>query len=118
MIRPPVWLELEVAGAQRERLGDPQAASDQSLGQRPVDVRARVEVARDLVAGAGTRVRCGPEAAADPKGRVGRRCRPSSTASLRQTDQRAERVVDGLGRQLAGLNRLGQLRRRNRELRR
>jgi len=106
--RPARRLQLEVADTKRERLGDPQAAADQKLGQRPIDVRAGVEVARDLVQ---------PQVLPlDVRGRKPldlQRWVDGQQAILDRRietdDERPERGVRRLWCQLAGINLLGQL---------
>ena len=84
-ITPPVCSSSRSPTRQREGLGDPQAGADQHLGQRPVDARARVQVDAGSRAGAGTRARCAPAAAAGTRNAGLAAISPSSTAAFRHT---------------------------------
>jgi hypothetical protein len=42
-------LQFQVVDPKRQRLGDPQPAPDEQLGQRAVNIRAGVQITRNLV---------------------------------------------------------------------
>ena len=93
-------LELEVCDLQVDRLGDAKACPHEHLGERPVDLDAGVQVARDLVQAQVVVLDVGRGEALDAeRGIAGDHA--LLDRGVQAHDEGAERVVDRLGRDLA-----------------